>query len=199
MSQSKCRFFPGFAQLFCDYITARCVEILNRVLSNPVASKGAWYLDLEARVHFAIEYAVHKGWLTYGDPYVTLQRASEDSSFCDMVRMWTVTFDVKPLVELVVISRCIINQVDSRMNVFSSQKRGIFTITFGVISVPLFAYVFERIIFQITWLILYKLCLFASNNHLKIMLYTPSIIEYKFRKMYHNSNEKLNRSIFCHI
>lgn len=73
------------------------------------------------------------------------------------------------------------------MNVFSSQKRGIFTITFGVISVPLFAYVFERIIFQITWLILYKLCLFALNNHLKIMLYTPSIIEYKFRKMYHNS------------
>ncbi|KOB68931.1 Pyruvate kinase [Operophtera brumata] len=58
-----------------------------------------WYKAMEARVEFAVEYAVKRGWLVYGDTYVTLQRGSEDSAYCDCVRVWKVTISKKAMVE----------------------------------------------------------------------------------------------------
>ncbi|KAM3967340.1 uncharacterized protein ACR2FA_011681 [Aphomia sociella] len=57
------------------------------------------YNVVEAKVQFAVEYAVKRGWLQYGDTYITLQRGAEDSSFCDMVRIWKVTIAKKALVK----------------------------------------------------------------------------------------------------
>ncbi|XP_030028776.1 pyruvate kinase [Manduca sexta] len=57
-----------------------------------------YYKAVEARVQFAIEYAVKKDWLVYGDNYVTLQKGSESSSFCDTVKIWRVTVSRKALV-----------------------------------------------------------------------------------------------------
>ncbi|CAH0605873.1 unnamed protein product [Chrysodeixis includens] len=51
----------------------------------------SWFRSVQARVRFAIEYAVKKHWIRYGDPYVTLEKGTEVSSFCDCVRVWKVT------------------------------------------------------------------------------------------------------------
>lgn len=66
------------------------------------SSLKKWHKAMESRVHYAVEYAVKRGWLIYGDTYVTLQRGSEDSAFCDCVRIWTVSISKKALVELVI-------------------------------------------------------------------------------------------------
>ncbi|VVD01349.1 unnamed protein product [Leptidea sinapis] len=58
-----------------------------------------WYEAIEDRVKYAIEYAVQRGWLQYRDYYVTLQRGADNSSFCDMVRVWEVSISKKHLVE----------------------------------------------------------------------------------------------------
>ncbi|XP_038223229.1 uncharacterized protein LOC119840613 [Zerene cesonia] len=65
---------------------------------SPESSKN-WQEAIERRIDYAIEYAVQRGWLVYGDMYVTLQRGSDDSSFCDMVRVWIVRVSKKLLVE----------------------------------------------------------------------------------------------------
>ncbi|XP_045447153.1 pyruvate kinase-like [Melitaea cinxia] len=68
----------------------------------PILYKGEqhnkWEKNLSARVLLAVEYAVEKSWLLYGDTYVILQRGSEFSSFCDAVTIWNVTISNKPLV-----------------------------------------------------------------------------------------------------
>ncbi|KAJ2951982.1 hypothetical protein O0L34_g4245 [Tuta absoluta] len=53
----------------------------------------------EARIQFAAEFAVSKQWMEYGDMYVTLQRSYEGHLFCDVVKVMTVTFARKMLVE----------------------------------------------------------------------------------------------------
>ncbi|CAH2243260.1 jg16099 [Pararge aegeria aegeria] len=58
-----------------------------------------WQLNVEARIFFALEYAVKRSWLVYGDTYITLQRCSDSSAFCDMVRIWKVSISKKALVE----------------------------------------------------------------------------------------------------
>nr|XP_034830062.1 pyruvate kinase-like [Maniola hyperantus] len=58
-----------------------------------------WYLSLEDRISFALEYAVKRSWLVYGDTYITLQRGSDTSSFCDSLSIWKVSIMKKSLVE----------------------------------------------------------------------------------------------------
>ncbi|CAH0407390.1 unnamed protein product [Chilo suppressalis] len=58
-----------------------------------------WIYNVKAKVVFAVDYAVHRGWLKYGNTYVTLQRGREESSYCDMVRISPVTNYKRPTVE----------------------------------------------------------------------------------------------------
>ncbi|XP_063532818.1 pyruvate kinase-like [Cydia strobilella] len=58
-----------------------------------------FYLTLTARINFAVEYAVKLDWLHYGDTYAVLKRATDGSSYCDMVSILTVGISNKPMVE----------------------------------------------------------------------------------------------------
>ncbi|XP_045766173.1 uncharacterized protein LOC123867900 [Maniola jurtina] len=58
-----------------------------------------WHLNLEARIFFALEYAVKRNWVVYGDNYITLQRGSDTSSFCDTLSIGKVSIEKKSLVE----------------------------------------------------------------------------------------------------
>nr|XP_026496956.1 pyruvate kinase-like [Vanessa tameamea] len=58
-----------------------------------------WDKNISARIFSGVEYAVKRRWLLYGDTYITLQRGSEFSSFCDSVRIWKVSITNKPTVE----------------------------------------------------------------------------------------------------
>ncbi|GBP57120.1 LINE-1 retrotransposable element ORF2 protein [Eumeta japonica] len=61
--------------------------------------KKDFYEAMDSRILYAINYAVSKGVLVYGDNYVTLQRGSPTSPYCDCVRVWTVTITKKAIVE----------------------------------------------------------------------------------------------------
>ncbi|XP_052740758.1 uncharacterized protein LOC112047773 [Bicyclus anynana] len=63
------------------------------------SQKGSWRLNMEARILFALEYAVKRNWLEYGDTYISLQRYSDSSSFCDSVSICKVSISKKSLVE----------------------------------------------------------------------------------------------------
>ncbi|KAI5646602.1 pyruvate kinase, barrel domain-containing protein [Phthorimaea operculella] len=69
----------------------------------PIIYKGGpqskWAEIEEARIQFAADLAVSKQWMEYGDIYVTLQRSYEGHLFCDTVKVMTVTFAKKMLVE----------------------------------------------------------------------------------------------------
>ncbi|CAK1546215.1 unnamed protein product [Leptosia nina] len=78
--------------------TYRSVMPLMYKESRASAAKS-WHDAVEDKIHFAIEYVVQRGYVVYGDTYVTLQRGAEDSSFCDMVRVWKVSITKKLLVE----------------------------------------------------------------------------------------------------
>ncbi|CAH1647100.1 unnamed protein product [Spodoptera littoralis] len=54
-------------------------------------SKKTWFETVQARIGFALEYAVEQHWILYGDHYITLEKMTEGSSFCDTVRVWNVT------------------------------------------------------------------------------------------------------------
>lgn len=68
-------------------------------IETRTSAAKTWQDALEDRIHYAIEYMVQRGYVIYGDTYVTLQRGSEDSSYCDMVRIWKVSITKKLLVE----------------------------------------------------------------------------------------------------
>ncbi|OWR53071.1 putative pyruvate kinase [Danaus plexippus plexippus] len=61
--------------------------------------QNEWSKAVEARIYFAIDYAVNRNWLMYGDTYITLERGSESTSFCDTVRVCKVSISKKTLVE----------------------------------------------------------------------------------------------------
>ncbi|CAG9559756.1 unnamed protein product [Danaus chrysippus] len=61
--------------------------------------QNEWPKAVEARIYFAIDYAVNRNWLMYGDTYITLERSSESTSFCDTVRVCKVSISKKTLVE----------------------------------------------------------------------------------------------------
>ncbi|CAG9795106.1 unnamed protein product [Diatraea saccharalis] len=82
----------------CLVITVGTNINVNRLLKS-YKPHHIWQVNVEAKIVFAVQYAVHRGWLGYGDKYVTLQRGTEESSFCDLVRVWPVTNYKKPLVE----------------------------------------------------------------------------------------------------
>ncbi|CAG4916605.1 unnamed protein product [Colias eurytheme] len=74
-------------------------SVVPLMYKEPPESSKNWQEAIEKRIDYAIEYAVQRGWLVYGDMYVTLQRGSDDSSFCDTVRVWIVRVSKKLLVE----------------------------------------------------------------------------------------------------
>ncbi|KAJ8727533.1 hypothetical protein PYW07_001652 [Mythimna separata] len=73
--------------------TIRLLKICRGVV--PLLYKGPprriWFNTVLARVSFALQYAVEQKWVDCGDSYITLEKATEESSFCDAVRIWTVT------------------------------------------------------------------------------------------------------------
>ncbi|XP_050667605.1 pyruvate kinase-like isoform X2 [Leptidea sinapis] len=75
------------------------IRLLHTYRVNQEKPFKDWYEAIEDRVKYAIEYAVQRGWLQYRDYYVTLQRGADNSSFCDMVRVWEVSISKKHLVE----------------------------------------------------------------------------------------------------
>lgn len=54
-------------------------------------ARRVWFNTVQARVTFALQYAVEQKWIDCGDTYISLEKATEESSFCDAVRVWTVT------------------------------------------------------------------------------------------------------------
>ncbi|KAL4706456.1 hypothetical protein ACJJTC_003028 [Scirpophaga incertulas] len=58
-----------------------------------------WQMKTDARIQFAVDYAVNRGLISYGDMYVTLQRHSEYSIYSDTVKIYTTRLAKKPLVE----------------------------------------------------------------------------------------------------
>ncbi|XP_049870335.1 uncharacterized protein LOC126369815 [Pectinophora gossypiella] len=78
-----------------------CRNIVPLVYKSNVKLQSGKKLDkvMERRVRYAAEFAVMKGWLVYGDIYISLQRSSEGNPFCDMVRIWSVDFLKKLLIE----------------------------------------------------------------------------------------------------
>ncbi|XP_049870333.1 uncharacterized protein LOC126369812 [Pectinophora gossypiella] len=52
---------------------------------------GNWNDEIEARINFAVHYAVKKDILDYNDNYVTLRKSEPTSSYCDNVGLWKVT------------------------------------------------------------------------------------------------------------
>ncbi|XP_026737558.1 pyruvate kinase-like [Trichoplusia ni] len=63
------------------------------------APRRNWFRSVQARIDYAIQYAVENHWIQYGDHYVTLEKGTEASPFCDCVRVWTVTTVKKNTIE----------------------------------------------------------------------------------------------------
>ncbi|XP_075971967.1 pyruvate kinase-like [Anticarsia gemmatalis] len=80
--------------------TFRTLQIYRGVY--PIIYKGlprrTWYKNIKGRIDVAVEYAVDKNWLVYGDFYITLEKGAEESSFCDTVRIGKVTAKKKEIV-----------------------------------------------------------------------------------------------------
>ncbi|XP_021187409.3 pyruvate kinase [Helicoverpa armigera] len=81
--------------------TIRLLKTFRSVI--PLLYKGSprrtWFSTVQARIDFALQYAVEKHWIMYGDAYITLEKGTEGSSFCDAVRVWNVTMTEKNTVE----------------------------------------------------------------------------------------------------
>uniref|UniRef100_A0A2A4JCP4 Pyruvate kinase n=1 Tax=Heliothis virescens TaxID=7102 RepID=A0A2A4JCP4_HELVI len=81
--------------------TIRLLKTFRSVI--PLLYKGTprrtWFSTVQARINFALQYAVEKHWILYGDAYVTLEKGTEGSSFCDAVRVWNVTMTEKNTIE----------------------------------------------------------------------------------------------------
>ncbi|CAH1647101.1 unnamed protein product [Spodoptera littoralis] len=73
--------------------TVRRLKTLRGVI--PLLYKGeprrTWFDIVQDRVNFALQYAVVKRWILFNHYYITLEKGSERSSFCDAVRVWKVT------------------------------------------------------------------------------------------------------------
>nr|XP_021208975.2 pyruvate kinase isoform X3 [Bombyx mori] len=58
-----------------------------------------WSIEMERRTNFALEHAVKKGWLRFKDIYIILQKYSDVSSFCDVIKVSSVNIYKKTMVE----------------------------------------------------------------------------------------------------
>lgn len=79
-------------------------------------SKKTWFQTVQARIVFALEYAVEQHWILYGDHYITLEKMTEGSSFCDTVRVWNVTLSKKNSIE------CPESYHDFNINTYKKKK-----------------------------------------------------------------------------
>jgi hypothetical protein len=72
-------------------------NVRNNVFAETPPTK--WILNVEERIRFAEEYAVKRGWLIYGEMYVALLRDTEQSSYCDTMKICNTMSSKKVMVE----------------------------------------------------------------------------------------------------
>ncbi|KAF9407312.1 hypothetical protein HW555_012617 [Spodoptera exigua] len=80
--------------------TTRTVRRLKAIRSViPLLYKGApcrtWSDTVQNRINFALQYAIANRWISFKDYYITLEKGSEGSIFCDTVRVCKVTVSKK--------------------------------------------------------------------------------------------------------